>query len=99
MTCVEDGDLALKVVTGCSLVSAATLAKQWASAVGFLHATRERGVLLDGIAWSAGVSALAFGSFWESSLLQAAATISAWKGLSGAITSTLLGSCTLWEVC
>ncbi|CAK9035852.1 unnamed protein product [Durusdinium trenchii] len=95
---LQQVSIGFDVVTGCSLVSAATLAKQWASAVGFLHATRERGVLLDGIAWSAGVSALAFGSFWESSLLQAAATISAWKGLSGAITSTLLGSCTLWEV-
>ena len=50
---------------------------------------QNRGVLLDGISWSANVAALASGHQWEKSLKVAAKTISTWDGISSAVGSTI----------
>ena len=85
---------ASKAFTSCSLTTAATVAKEWASAIGLLRLMQMRGILLDGIALSASVSAIACRLLWQASLEQAVRTISSWNNqLSGAVASPLLGSC------
>lgn len=86
-------------MTCSSLTSAATAARQWELATNALDLMQNRGVKMDGISWSAHAAALASGFLWQSSLKAAAQTLSAWDGISGALSSTLLGACSeQWEV-
>ncbi|CAJ1447581.1 unnamed protein product [Effrenium voratum] len=83
-------------VTCSSLIASCTAGLQWQQAVEALDAARG-GLRLDGIAWGTAVAAWASGSMWEASLRQAVTTLSNWEGLSGAVTSTVLGSCLRWQ--
>ena len=88
-----------EAVTCSSLTTVGTAARQWDFAIHVLHRMQNRGVLLDGISWSANVAALASGHQWEKSLKVAAKTISTWDGISSALTSTILGACSEpWQV-
>ena len=88
--------LRCEAVTCSSLIASCTAGLQWQQAVEALDAARG-GLRLDGIAWGTAVAAWASGSMWEASLRQAVTTLSNWEGLSGAVTSTVLGSCLRWQ--
>lgn len=80
------------MVTSSCLITSGTDARHWILAGEVLEFSRQRGVVLDGIARSATVASFAAGLLWQSALEQA--MLALFNGISGAVISTLLGSCT-----